>query len=208
MAPKNKFTRNEITLAAVQVVRKKGIGELTARAVATELGVSTQPIFTCFSTMDEAKKAVRDEAENIYNKYITEGLNMSIPFYGFGMQYIRFAKDEPELYRLLFLTAGEEGKSGVMEEMQHSMNLAIESVKKTYDMNQCEAERYFRDMWLVAHSIATLIVTGNSPYSEGEISTILTGFSVGICTAIKETEGFVDNTFDRDEVFKKLTAKQ
>ncbi len=208
MAPKNKFTRNEITAAAVEVVRKKGIEELTARAIANELGVSTQPIFTCFSTMDEARKAVRGEAENIYYKYTTEGLNMSIPFYGFGMQYIRFAKDEPELYRLLFLTAGDDGKSGVMEEMQHSMKLAVESVKKIYDMNQREAERYFRDMWLAVHSIATLVVTGNSPYSEDEIGTILTGFSVGICKAIKEIDGFVDGTFDRDEVFKKLIAKQ
>lgn len=208
MAPKNKFTRNEITAAAVRVVRKNGIDELTARAIAGELGVSTQPIFTCFSTMDEAKKAVRDEAENIYYKYITEGLNMSIPFYGFGMQYIRFAEDEPELYRLLFLAAGENGKNRVIEEMQRSMKLAVESVKKIYDMDEREAERYFRDMWLAVHSIATLVVTGNSPYSEDEIGTILAGFSVGICKAIKEIDGFVDGTFDRDEVFKKLIAKQ
>ncbi len=40
MAPKNKFTRNEITAAAVEVVRKKGIEELTARAIANELGVN------------------------------------------------------------------------------------------------------------------------------------------------------------------------
>lgn len=29
-----------------------------------------------------------------------EGLKAPVPFYGFGMQYIRFAKEEPQLYRL------------------------------------------------------------------------------------------------------------
>ena len=111
MAPKFKFTRAEITDAALQVVRRNGIGALTARAIADELGVSTQPVFTCFSTMAEARGAVRSAAESIYDGYVEEGLRAEIPFHGFGMQYIRFAREEPELYRLLFLThdAGEKG---------------------------------------------------------------------------------------------------
>ena len=67
MAPKFKFTRAEITDAALQVVRRNGIGALTARAIADELGVSTQPVFTCFSTMAEARGAVRSAAESIYD---------------------------------------------------------------------------------------------------------------------------------------------
>ena len=95
MAPKFKFTRAEITDAAMQVVRRNGIGALTARAIADELGVSTQPVFTCFSTMAEARGAVRSAAESIYDGYVEEGLRAEIPFYGFGMQYIRFAREEP-----------------------------------------------------------------------------------------------------------------
>ena len=73
MAPKFKFTRAEITDAALQVVRRNGIGALTARAIADELGVSTQPVFTCFSTMAEARGAVRSAAESIYDGYVEEG---------------------------------------------------------------------------------------------------------------------------------------
>ena len=51
MAPKNKFTREEMVNAALQVVRGKGIDALTAKALAEELGTSTQPVFTCFATM-------------------------------------------------------------------------------------------------------------------------------------------------------------
>ena len=92
--------REEMVEAAVRVVREKGIDALTAKALASELGVSTQPVFPCFHTIEEAKRE--------YDSYVEDGLRMKVPFLGIGMQYIHFAKEEPRLYRLLFLTANEE----------------------------------------------------------------------------------------------------
>ena len=86
MAPKNKFTRGEMVSAAMRVVQRRGVTALTARAVADELGVSTQPIFTCFGTMDELKHDVRAAAEKVYQSYVAEGLKNRVPFFGFGMQ--------------------------------------------------------------------------------------------------------------------------
>ena len=48
MAPKNKFTKEEMVAAALRVVRAKGADGLTAKTIADELGTSTQPIFTAF----------------------------------------------------------------------------------------------------------------------------------------------------------------
>ena len=62
MAPRVKFTRDEMVQAALSVVKAKGISAITARAIADELGVSTQPVFTCFNTMEEAKREVRAAA--------------------------------------------------------------------------------------------------------------------------------------------------
>lgn len=73
MAPRNKFTRDEMIEAAVSVVREKGIDALTAKALAGELGVSTQPVFTCFHTIEEAKSEVRAAAERVYDRYVQEG---------------------------------------------------------------------------------------------------------------------------------------
>lgn len=204
MAPRNKYSREEMIEAAVHVVREKGIDALTAKAVAAELGVSTQPVFTCFHTIEEAKREVRAAAERIYDRYIAEGLQMQPKFYGVGMQYIRFAKEEPELYRLMFLTANEEGNNSFMGALQHSQDLVRESLQEIYHMDAPTADRYFRDLWLVVHGLATLIVSGECEYSEQEIGTILTGFSLSICKAIKEIPGFVDGTFDRDSEFRKL----
>ena len=204
MAPRNKYTRNEMVEAAVRVVRKKGIDALTAKALASELGVSTQPVFTCFHTIDEARREVRAAAEQIYDSYIAEGLQMQPPFFGVGMQYIRFSREEPELYRLMFLTASDDGKNSFMNALGHSQDLVRESLMATYHMDAPTADRYFRDLWLVVHGLATLIVSGECSYSEQEIGRILTGFSLSICKAIKEIPGFVEGTFDRDREFHKL----
>lgn len=162
--------------------------------------MSTRPIFTCFDTMEEVRKAVCEAAVVVYEAYAQKGLEEKIPIYGLGMQYIRFAQKEPELYRLLFLSR----TPGAMAAMQHLQALARPTLMQTYRLSSREADRYFRDMWLVAHSLSVLIVTGDCPYSDREIGKILTGFSVSLCKAMKEVPGFADGHFDRDAVFQSM----
>lgn len=203
MPPKFKFKREEIVEAAVNLTRRGGVDAVTARGIAGELGVSTQPIFTCFKNMEEAKEEVRIYAEKLCHNYLEKGVEASIPFFGFGMAYIRFAKEEPELYKMLFINPDKEGES-MLDTLSGIRLIVINSIEKTYRFNEKESKRLFRDLWFVAHSIATLCVGGICPFSDEEIAKILTGFSVSICKSIKEIKGFVDDSFDRDEVFGKI----
>lgn len=207
MAPKNKFTKDEMVLAGVRVVKKLGFEKLTAKTMANELKTSTQPIFTCFSTMDALKNEVRLAAKDIYDEYVNEGLKEKIPFFGFGMQYIRFAEKEPNLYRMLFLSPIDENENSDWDSVKHSQNIVRPTLEKIYRISPADADRYFRDLWLVVHSLATLIVTGRYNYSEEETKQILTEFSVSICKAIKEIPGFTAGTFNRDEVFQSLIGE-
>ena len=204
MAPKNKFTREEMVAVAIRVVQKKGAAALTAQSLAEELGTSTRPVFTCFGTMDALKAEVYAAAERMFDEYLTAGIKEKIPFFGFGRQYICFARKEPELYRLLFLTCPDDMGSSAFSVMRHMQALVRPSLTEIYHISEQEADRYFRDLWLVVHSLATLIVTGDCPYSDKEIGQILTGFSVSICKAIKEIPGFTEGTFDRDAAFQGL----
>ena len=208
MAPKNKFTREEMVAAAVQVVRKNGAASLTAKSLAEELGTSTQPVFTCFGTMDMAKAEVYAAAERLFDDYLAEGLKEKISFLGFGMQYIRFVRKEPELYRLLFLMRPDDMGVGAFATMRHMQEFVRPSLAEIYHISEQEADRYFRDLWLVVYSLSTLIVTGECPYSDREIGQILTGFSVSIFKAIKEIPGFVEGEFDRDATFRDLIQKE
>ena len=203
MPPKFKFKREEIVEAAVNLTRRGGVDAVTARGIAQELGVSTQPIFTCFKNMEEAKEEVRIYAEKLCHSYLKKGVEASIPFFGFGIAYIRFAKEESELYKMLFINLDKEGES-MLDTLSGILSIVINSIEKTYRFNEKESKRLFRDLWLAAHSIATLCVGGICPFSDEEIAKILTGFSVSICKSIKEIKGFVDDSFDRDEVFGEI----
>lgn len=207
MAPKNKFTKEEMTEAALRVVRANGIDCLTAKAIADELGTSTRPIFTAFGSMDEVRQAVYAAAVRVYDGYTSAGLKENIPFLGVGKSYIRFAKEEPELYRFLFLTRTQENEYGAIKSMQHLQAHVRPTMMDIYHITAGEADVYFRDLWLAAHSLSTLIVTGDCPYSDREIGQILTGFSISIFKSIKEIPGFATGAFDRDAAFRALTGK-
>ena len=207
MAPKNKFTKEEMVEAAMRVVRAKGIDGLTAKTMADELGTSTQPVFTAFGSMDTVRQEVYAAAVRVYDRYADAGLKEKIPFFGVGMQYIRFAREEPVLSRLLFLTQAKDPEYSAMNSMRHLQALVRPTLVNIYHITIEEANLYFRDLWFVVHSLSTLIVTGDCPYSDQEIGQILTRFSICIFKSMKEIPGFAEGTFDRDAVFRALIFK-
>ena len=207
MAPKNKFTKEQIVAAALNVVREGGISSLTAKTLAEKLGTSTRPIFTAFATMDNLKNEMRSAAENTYKEYVAEGLKEKIPFLGLGMKHIHFAQNEPELYRFLFLTSSPEKNNCAFDAMQQALEAARPSLMSIYRITAEEADFYFRDMWLVVHSLSALMVSGGVDYSPKEIGEILSGFSLSICKAIKEIPGFASGDFDKDKLFKEIIGK-
>ena len=208
MPPRFKFTKEEIVNAALQVVREKGTAALTTRQIAAVLGVSTRPIFTYFQNMQQVQEAVRQAAQAPYHSYIKKGLEQVHPFIGLGEQYIRFATQEPELYRLLFLPLAPGSENKAMEEMERTQNLVLEFLQQIYQLDEAAAKRFFRDVWLVAHSLAALIVTNCCPYSPEEIRQILTSVSLSVCKACKEIPEFVTNHLDRDTLFRSIIEKE
>lgn len=208
MPPSVKFTKEEIVNAALQVVREKGTTALTTRQIAAVLGVSTRPIFTYFQNMQQVQEAVRQAAQALYHSYIKKGLEQVHPFIGLGEQYIRFATQEPELYRLLFLPLAPGSENKAMEEMERTQNLVLEFLQQIYQLDEAAAKRFFWDVWLVAHSLAALIVTNCCPYSPEEIRQILTSVSLSVCKACKEIPEFVTNHLDRNTLFRSIIEKE
>lgn len=208
MPPSVKFTKEEIVNAALQVVREKGAAALITRQIAAVLGVSTRPIFTYFQNMQQVQEAVRQAAQALYHSYIKKGLEQVHPFIGLGEQYIRFATQEPELYRLLFLPLAPGSENKAMEEMERTQNLVLDFLQQIYQLDEAAAKRFFRDVWLVAHSLAALIVTNCCPYSPEEIRQILTSVSLSVCKACKEIPEFVTNHLDKDTLFRSIIEKE
>ncbi|MBO4880137.1 MAG: TetR/AcrR family transcriptional regulator [Firmicutes bacterium] len=207
MPPKVKFQKKDIVSAALNVAKQKGIDAVTAREVAKELNVSVGPIFTWFDSMDALKAEVYEQAKEVYRGYIVKGLEEQIPFLGVWHQYMRFAREEPELYKLLFLTKPSAANGGAIEALKFSQDLARESIMRIYHMDAHTADCYFRDLWLISFSYATLVVTDDCPYTDEEIFVVGTEVSLAICKAYKEIPGLPEGNYDRDAIFRELVKK-
>ena len=205
MPPSVKFTKEQIVDAALRVTRASGIESLTARSLASELGASTRPMFTYFASMDELKHEVHEAAKGIYQAYIERGLAEPIPFLGVGQNTIRFAKEEPEIFKLLFLQNPSGTDGGAMEALAFSQDLVRDSIMRIYKMDAYEADCYYRDLWLVAFSFATMTVTNDNPLTDEQMSAVFTEVSLSICKAYKEIPGLPRGDYDRDAIFRELT---
>ena len=103
MPPIRKFQREEIIDTAYEIVRKEGLNSINARRIAKELGGSVQPIYHNFKDMEELKEEVNRKIYKKYEEYMLSGINEKNGYKNTGLSFIRFSRDYPELFRILFM---------------------------------------------------------------------------------------------------------
>ena len=179
MPPKVKFTREQIITAALNVTRKNGIVGLTARGLAAELGSSAKPIFGLFQNMEEVQKEVIAAANTLYQSYISRGMTEGKypPYKASGIAYIQFAKEEKELFKLLFMRdrTGEK-----IEENREEIRPMLNIIMKNLGIREDEACVFHLELWLYVHGIATMIATNYLDWDIEFISNALTDAFEGL----------------------------
>lgn len=178
MPPKFLFTKEEIISAAVEVVRENGADGLTARALAAKLGCSVKPIFGAFKNMEEVRTEVIKAAEKIYRDRLAKSTeNKNIPPYkATGTEYIKFAKDDRELFKLLFM------RSRISEEDREAEETAplIALIQKSTGFDEKTAFLFHLETWVFVHGIATMIATDYLEWDDEFISRSLSDCFLGL----------------------------
>lgn len=103
MPPKVKVTKEMVLNAAFEITRADGIEAVNAKNVAAYLKCSTQPVMYNFATIEELKLAVFDKAFEYMKKRVVfpKGKKSEYPMREVGLDYIAFARSEPNIFRLL-----------------------------------------------------------------------------------------------------------
>ena len=173
MPPKIKITKTDIIQKALSLLRENGVESLNARSIAAALGCSTQPIFSNFATMDELEEAVLGAAYEHYFAFLQKEVESGkYPAYkAFGMAYIRFAKEEKELFRLLFMR--DRSEKDMMSVTSPDFEASIEMIMKANGISREKATLMHLEMWVCVHGIATILVTSFLSLDWELISTIL-----------------------------------
>lgn len=76
MPPKVKITKDAILKSAFNLTRKYGLDYVTAKSIAKDLHCSTQPIYWVFENMENLRKEIVVEANNLYNIYFHKNIKM------------------------------------------------------------------------------------------------------------------------------------
>ena len=183
MAPKNKITRDEIIDAAVSFVEKHGKDELNARALARELGISTQPIFSNFGNMDELKKELGVRSTKVYLKYIedTAASGLYPPYKSSGMAYIRFARERRELFKLTFMDNGGKYNAKAYDEI-------VKAMAKAANISEEDAYEMHLRMWVFVHGIASLSATEFLEFDDEYASKMITDIYIGLISKYTKKE--------------------
>lgn len=158
MPPKVKITKESIIDAAIGIVKNSGVESLNARNIAAVLECSTQPIFSNFETMEDLKFAVAENANELYKEYIKNEVSKGeYPEYkASGIAYIRFAKEQKELFKLLFMCDRQDRT--IPKDSENFIDMA-EILQNKVGLHKDSATLFHLEMWVYVHGIATMFAT-------------------------------------------------
>ncbi len=161
MARRKRFIIEDILEAAFQIVRKSGIKNLTARAIAQELKSSTMPIYTCVKSMREVEESVVKRAWLVLQDY--QGKSWTGDAYiDMGLGYVLFSKEEKFLFKCIHDESYEEINTRYSE---RNIKINLEKLDNNpmfKNLSKDIAEKVLFHGFLFSHGFASLLNSGMS----------------------------------------------
>ena len=189
MPPKIKIFKENIIESAFTLTREKGWEFINARSLALQLACSTQPIFRVYKDMVELKRDLFSYIEGFYNEYIESRMNPDNIFFSIGMAYISFAKEEPNLFRMIFMN-NHFKVNNFIEMIDGDDNAMIAAgIAAANNIGIDDARLLYVETWLFTHGIASMLVTNSCAFQEKEIEQMLRNAFTGFLRQIKEAKG-------------------
>ena len=190
MPPKTRITKDMIINAAVEVAKQSGYENINARTVSAQLHCSTQPVMYHFSTIEAMKKAAYARVDHLHSEYMMTIPPEQHPILGIGLNYIRFAVEEPQLFRFLFQSGYAEENS--LLEMIDSEELVpvLAAMQEGSGLSMEKTRQVFLTVALFAHGYASIIANNGLEYDEKLIAEHLERARNGaVPAAAQEEEG-------------------
>ncbi len=170
MPAKKQITREMILNAALKLLKKQGFDAVNIKGLAKELKCSTQPVYLSFSGMEELREeliplAVK-EFETIMKSDNKDGI---VRLY--EIEYIHFAKNEPNLFCFLFMRANafSEIKRAILPIIEQS----VKELMDKYNISYEQADYLHDNLWMHAHGIASMVATDFCDWDMEKVSHML-----------------------------------
>ena len=181
MPAKAKVTKEMIVDAAFAVAREAGVENINARTVSDRLHCSTQPVMYHFATIEELKLAVFDQAFEYMKRKVVfpKGKKSEYPMREVGLDYIAFARSEPNIFRLLFESSYAERCPVDDLGIDLDFQPVIEAFAKFLNISIEEARAEWLIRYFMVHGLACRIVNQKVDYSDVQLLEFMVRFDAG-----------------------------
>ena len=176
MPPKAKITRQMILDTALELTRQAGFEAVNARSIAGKLRCSTRPLFTCYENMEQLKSEFLAFAYEYYERYVAAyraasgvGPGLLLP-----LSYVEFARQEPNLFRLLFISDMDLALHRPQDFYKERGNeKKAAAFARGLDLDPERAKAVFLDLFLYTHGIAVLAATNKLTLGERDVENMV-----------------------------------
>ncbi len=165
-----KVKKEDIINTAFEIVKQEGFDGLNVKKVTKILNCSVQPVYYHIGSIDNLKKEVQSKIYETYDNYLSKDLDKDKPYRRLGVNYIKFAKEEPQLFRIMFMT---HTPSSLIHDENSYMDI-LKYVEAATGLDDKKAINYHKHMWIYTHGIACMVAMGIATIKESEIEEMLT----------------------------------
>ena len=165
--------RLQLVEAAARVLSTEGRASVTARRIATEVGTSTQAVYTHFGGMDDLLAEIWREGFRRFGAALDAPAVTADPVADWmaqGWGYRRFARENPDLYKVMFsdgLLALRQGRADDLEAAAGTFRSLLDRIERCQAAGRWEVGDLVTAgevVWAVSHGHLTIELQG---YFEG-----------------------------------------
>ena len=169
-----RITKNMILDTAFDIARSGGLEDVSNREIASRLGCSIRPIYYQFKNTDELKGELYAKIEKYFYTYLMDNMRDDIPPYKqVGINYIRFAREESHLFRILFMSETNLLPMGFVTKDEDDFRKLAKLIKFSTKLSDDDIKTFHVRMWLFAHGIASLVASNTVVFSDTQIERLL-----------------------------------
>jgi len=180
-----RILKEEIITAAYDITKEQGMEAMTTRAISQRLKCSVKPIYYAFENMDNLREAVLAKTMQKYTSILTADIHGVPKVYQIGLNYVRFAREYPHLFRFIFCTDRQENTSIVHSCLDENRPLVIKRMQEGWGVTQAQATDIYVKTGVFCHGIASMIISKTAKFEDSDVYRLIKEVSESIVSDVR-----------------------
>ena len=169
-----KITKEMILNTAFEIAREKGFEKISNRELAKKMNCSIRPIYYQFKNVEELNKELYKKIERYFYEFLIDNMIKDVPLYKqIGINYIKFAIAENNLFKFLIMTEIKDEPSAFITTDEKGFEEVVKAIKISTKLSDKDIKSFHIKMWIFAHGIATLSATKSVKFTDEQIQDLL-----------------------------------